>query len=639
MSVSAISTSSATGAQSRPAGGRRGGPTISVRKYGHNDFERFDEETARGTHLCVGSGSVGKVDVDVKYRWKQSQWGVLGDDKSPAGIVYLDLTFKQPHGYWLKSARVFVTLSEDSSTYALGKARRRDRVSARIRNSINPDYDLQLTEHYGPQFLTGTRTVQNVTKLNSLVPSIGAMGMFEVGGMGQASVKAQQRECRWVFKGTVRKPRDSDSLRTLEWELSENELDPAQPHKQDYQTAFAFEHNYRPVFMRVEVEGKLRSKSQNAKHKVAHNLLRFSSNPNKKDYSTLTHIDLREGKSFQKNLDPIATSLSRAMEMKNMLDPPLEVPGPTPAHFFQAGPDQSISTGKHQQQGHHTAPALQHDGSQASAAPELAGKTPHPQHQSLTESANYNLGPEDIGNRSDLAEVVLLRTLRRHQTARRNRPDLAAHVRLEEMRDNDDNDSTPEDSDADVQTSVGSSTLVNSQRSSFSTEQQQQHQKQQKEQEQLEQQLPKTNKQDPTEPTLSDILNSTTTPSALRYLVKFVLWFQRTAAAKTPKPPPKLEPQKGASDSPNKESESTPKGVGGQFTEQYEEPLKQRDPSIPPELAMPLFLIAWFALQLIGNSHLITGISAALMMVVGLWAVYISFGARRRLQPLFTKSV
>ncbi|KAK3986749.1 hypothetical protein QBC44DRAFT_247481, partial [Cladorrhinum sp. PSN332] len=312
---------------------RRRGPTISVRKYGQNDFERFDEETARGSHLCVGSMSIGKVDIDVKYRWKEARWGVLGDDKSPGGVVYMDLTFKQPHGYWLESARVFVTLSEDSSTYALGKARRRDRVSSRIRNSINSDYDLQLTEHFGPQFLTGTKTVQTESKLNSFIPTIGAMGVAEIGGMGHSSATLKQRESRWIFKGTIRKPRDSDSFRTLEWELSENQLDPNQPHKQDYQTAFAFEHNYRPVFMRVEVEGKLRSKTQSAKHKVHHNFLRFSSNPNKKDCSTLTHIDLSENKGFQKSLDPVATSLNMAMEMKNGLNPPLEMPDPTQAHY------------------------------------------------------------------------------------------------------------------------------------------------------------------------------------------------------------------------------------------------------------------------------------------------------------------
>lgn len=32
----------------------RQGPAIQVRRYGQNDFERFDEETARGSHLCVG---------------------------------------------------------------------------------------------------------------------------------------------------------------------------------------------------------------------------------------------------------------------------------------------------------------------------------------------------------------------------------------------------------------------------------------------------------------------------------------------------------------------------------------------------------------------------------------------------------
>lgn len=58
---------------------------------------------------------LGKVDVDCRYRWKKAQWGVLDTTERPAGIVYMDITFKQPPGYWLQSVTVFVTLSQDAT--------------------------------------------------------------------------------------------------------------------------------------------------------------------------------------------------------------------------------------------------------------------------------------------------------------------------------------------------------------------------------------------------------------------------------------------------------------------------------------------------------------------------------------------
>lgn len=93
------------------------GPSLKVWRYGRNDFEEFNESDARGHHLRVGHGKIGKVDVDCKYSWSDAQWGTLGiEKKNPAGIVYMDVTFKQPQGYWLKTASVFITLSEGTAS-------------------------------------------------------------------------------------------------------------------------------------------------------------------------------------------------------------------------------------------------------------------------------------------------------------------------------------------------------------------------------------------------------------------------------------------------------------------------------------------------------------------------------------------
>ncbi|KAK0672409.1 hypothetical protein QBC41DRAFT_24958 [Cercophora samala] len=299
----------------------RRGPTIRVRKYGHNDFERFDEEIARGSHLCVGSASIGKVDIDCKYHWKKAQWGVLGAVERPAGIVYMDITFKQPQGYWLQSANVFVTLSQDTTT----NHRRQNKLPPR---PLGSDYSVQITQQFGPKYLTGTPTVQAEAKSNSFIPTFGAMG-FEIGGVGHQSITSKNRVGQWVFKGTVGRPKAPRDYCTLEWELIENELDPNKVHKQEYNTAFAFEHSEKPVIMRVDVQGKLQSKTRQLKH----DFLKFSTQFGKSDNSTLTHLDLSKTTGLKKVLDPIADGLDMAMQMENCGNPGTVVPDPAPAQF------------------------------------------------------------------------------------------------------------------------------------------------------------------------------------------------------------------------------------------------------------------------------------------------------------------
>ncbi|PHH89871.1 hypothetical protein CDD83_5076 [Cordyceps sp. RAO-2017] len=302
-----------------PSGFR--GPSIKVRRFGRNDFERFDQEAARGSHICVGSANIGKVDIDCKYHWKKTQWGVLGTDRRPAGIVYMDVTFRQPHGYWLECASVFVTLSEDASSYALlpsGPTRR---------STLGADYAVQITEYYGPRFLTGTRTIRAENRSLKLTPTVGANGL-DIGGVGFESSSSQEIVGRWTFRGSVGKPCGGDGLRTLEWELRENVLDPDQAHSQEYHTAFTFEHSRRPVYMRVEVQGKLRSKSRQLKH----DLRRFSSHLGKKDCSTLTLIEVsRDPAPYDRRLDHLAQGLDLAMQMQNLQHGPVQIPDPMTA--------------------------------------------------------------------------------------------------------------------------------------------------------------------------------------------------------------------------------------------------------------------------------------------------------------------
>lgn len=62
--------------------------------------------------VSVGTEVVGKMMVDCKFLFKRSHWGVMGESWTPAGIIYMDLTFGPPQGCRVKSATVTVTLDE-----------------------------------------------------------------------------------------------------------------------------------------------------------------------------------------------------------------------------------------------------------------------------------------------------------------------------------------------------------------------------------------------------------------------------------------------------------------------------------------------------------------------------------------------
>ncbi|KLU82303.1 hypothetical protein MAPG_01377 [Magnaporthiopsis poae ATCC 64411] len=298
------------------------GPAIKVRRYGQNDFDKFDEENARGSFLPVGSESVGKVEIECKYRWRQSQWGILGP-QNPAGIVYMDIVFHQPDGYWLKNATVWITMGEDEkSTYARGSPKKRLGAD---------EYAVQISEHYGPESLTGGKTSRTETKTTSLNPKVSILNVADIEGFSRTSEHTQERSKSWKFSGNVRRPQGCAGYRTLKWELIENDFDPDQPHSQEYRTAFAFEHSQRPVYMRVEIEGNLGRKSKRVWQNVNK---RFSSCLGNKDKSTLTYIDLSKGPRSTYPLDELARSLKMAMELENYKNVPVVVPDPAPAKFF-----------------------------------------------------------------------------------------------------------------------------------------------------------------------------------------------------------------------------------------------------------------------------------------------------------------
>lgn len=169
------------------------------RKYGRYNFERFDHLSP--LHANVGHSTFDKVNVDFQFLFKKSRWGVLGECKNPAGIIYLDLTFDQPKGSQLHSATVLVTLDdEDKELYEL-------RSKLRLNRCTDTQCPLQLTDCYGPKGFAGPEMfVQSKISLH-LTPNVQFAG-YGLGGIGIEKESSRTWPSRWKFSGHLVQGKD-----------------------------------------------------------------------------------------------------------------------------------------------------------------------------------------------------------------------------------------------------------------------------------------------------------------------------------------------------------------------------------------------------------------------------------------------
>ncbi|EFQ31274.1 uncharacterized protein GLRG_06418 [Colletotrichum graminicola M1.001] len=248
-------------------------PGLSIRRFGRSDFERFNEEAA-----------------------------------NPAGIVYIDISFKQPPEHMLSNANVLITLSEDAPPAHGRFGRRRP-----IRTSLDSEHAVQVTEYFGPHAIHGPQGKSLATNERAFQPTIGAGGMVEIGGMGTRQSVTRQYIDSWTFKGTQKRAKDGIGLRCLEWELTENDTE-KKPS----------------VDMCVEIEGRLKSKAKQGNQR----LLRSRSRSSDKDNVMVTRIDLSTAiNDFQHKLDQLAFGLNIDMQRTNLEAIPVEMLVPTQATF------------------------------------------------------------------------------------------------------------------------------------------------------------------------------------------------------------------------------------------------------------------------------------------------------------------
>ncbi|KAK3495700.1 hypothetical protein B0T13DRAFT_303475 [Neurospora crassa] len=288
-------------------------------KYMRFDYERYSDSVP--SVVPAGHGSIGKVEVDCRFLFSKSKWGYMGLDlgnesaKFPAGILYLDLVFRQPQDCKLQSATVAVIIGKDEDTTGQDGS------------------PVMMTEFYGPGQLRGPRQLVQSRRVKQFMPHVEVMG-YGAGGAGISTEENRHITDRWGFSGHLRSDPGSLTYNRLEWDLDECFLEERPSHGNVFHTAFVIGHNAKAFHMTVEVKGKLARKRDQFKHTM--NKLKFGGNKARPHDTAAVKFQWTREYSSSVWLDSIAQGLPYAMEEENMRSIPIEVPQPQPASFRPA---------------------------------------------------------------------------------------------------------------------------------------------------------------------------------------------------------------------------------------------------------------------------------------------------------------
>lgn len=287
-------------------------------------------------HGSLGSLSVGRVHIDCKFRCSESHWGILGPSATPAGIIYVDLGFNQPNTFRLASATVRISL-EEFEEHKEHKEHKMSRAWALRRRGNHSEEASSLgVNEYGPKMLVGTTATRDGKNSYSATPNVG-FGGFSIGGIGVNSEKTVSYSSRWILSGHPVAGRHRDGFsrtnyNTLVWDLSENELSAQSQHSNVFHTGFAFTHEARPFYIKVEIVGKLRK----ILDKIRHHFPPFA---HREQGTALSLLQLGHEHGSGKSLDALVSGLAIAMERKNTDAVAVAIPDHTTSYRrAQAGP-------------------------------------------------------------------------------------------------------------------------------------------------------------------------------------------------------------------------------------------------------------------------------------------------------------
>ncbi|QBZ61174.1 hypothetical protein PoMZ_08120 [Pyricularia oryzae] len=263
--------------------GRRFG-AIPTMTSDQNGFEMLDEENEAVSHSCVGLGTIGEAEIECTIDWEKSLWGVLGPEMTPAGLLYMNLSFKKPYKSSVARVTVSITLSEDDLPHGA------------------PAGPLLVTQFHGPSEILGSDLVD------------------EPSGSGPSGKDAERYGHTWGFAGLVRM-----TYRTIQWTFTRYKPD-ERDSPSTFPIAFVFEHGGRPFNMRVEIKGK---PDRRWLYKHPHSGIM------KKSAGVLTVIDPGGMPSPPKSLDGFAADLSKSMYMAYHGRKPPWISKPVAPQFFR----------------------------------------------------------------------------------------------------------------------------------------------------------------------------------------------------------------------------------------------------------------------------------------------------------------
>ncbi|KAH6630648.1 hypothetical protein B0J18DRAFT_363069 [Chaetomium sp. MPI-SDFR-AT-0129] len=289
--------------------------------------------------MRAGHGSIGKVEVDCRFMFTKSQWGVIGAGSAPGGIIYLDLDFNQPADCKLASATITVTLMKADG----------DEPDHPDGNPSTSVYPIQFTDHYGPKCVRGQESWVQTKKVKHRTPEVQMFG-YGGGGLGNDKERVVQTHARWDFSGHIGPATKDDRwYNCLQWKLAPNSLEWAPTHNHLFHTAFALQHDAERFYMTVHVSGKLAKFSDKFSNKLKN--LKFGDKGGR-DQEIVTKIEWADGYSCPRRLDKTAEGLRVAMEYANMAIVPAEIPGAMNANYHPAITTNPVSG---------TEPAQHHD--------------------------------------------------------------------------------------------------------------------------------------------------------------------------------------------------------------------------------------------------------------------------------------
>ncbi|KAJ5606053.1 hypothetical protein N7510_008834 [Penicillium lagena] len=327
-------------------------PARFARKYG-STFNYLD----RAANVSLCDQALGKVRIDCGLRLSKSQWGVAGPVDNQAGILYMDLTFGQTKDSRLTSAVVEISLEDledlrTGSDYQIEpESTPRDNLPVQTNeenrvmvNEVVERIILRLLHftHFGPRELCGEPTKTTTKTTRHLTPNVNVLGNG-AGGLGLDQEQTVEQTSRWLFTGNLHRGsklgagQRSILSRTLRWELSEDDFQPQPMHSNVIQTGFALEHDCRPFYIRVEIQGKLQRKHGRFKNNMKQ-LLRFPSESKKRQGTTMTLVLPDRRMANTRRLDAIAQGLPYDMERANLESVRVQLPSALPASFQEAAP-------------------------------------------------------------------------------------------------------------------------------------------------------------------------------------------------------------------------------------------------------------------------------------------------------------